>query len=337
MAPNVYSWSEIEKDFKHGLILGNGASIAFSSKFAYDSLKKKAEILNLLADDVQSVFEFLETNDFELVLRVLWHANKVNQAFNIFDDRTNEAYKNVRNALIEVVQKTRVSYSAVRDQLATAAKFMSHFSTVISLNYDVLVYWALLVGNEPASHRFKDCFVEGAFRQEWKIFYEPYGANQEATLVFYPHGNLALAADLTGSEIKVQAGDAGDLLETIFEKWRSGEKTPVFVSEGTSEQKRAAIRRSPYLSTVYNEVLPSLGESIVVFGWSMGDQDDHLLDAICRGKPHRFAIAVDPAANNLEGVEAKFKHKLKTKLGTERPDVVLFDRSSEGCWINPKP
>lgn len=48
---------------------------------------------------------------------------------------------------------------------------------------------------------------------------------------------------------------------------------PVFVSEGTSHQKVAAIRRSHYLTNVYEEVLPAIGESLVVYGWNFEERE----------------------------------------------------------------
>ncbi len=104
----------------------------------------------------------------------------------------------------------------------------------------------------------------------------PYGQAAGATLVFYPHGSLAVARDYLGDETKlaVDAGAAGDLLDTITLRWSSGNYVPVFVSEGTSKQKIAAIRRSHYLTNVYEEVLPSLGESLVMYGWSFDEGAD---------------------------------------------------------------
>ena len=83
----VYHWKAIEADFSHGLILGNGASIAFDRRFAYQSLKDKATDLGLISTDVQRVFDHLHTADFELVLRMLWHASKINQSLDILDTR----------------------------------------------------------------------------------------------------------------------------------------------------------------------------------------------------------------------------------------------------------
>jgi len=331
----VYPWKAIEADFNQGLILGNGASIAFDARFAYQSLKDKATDLGLITADVQRVFDHLHTADFELVLRMLWHASKINQALDIPDTRTTQAYVSVRDALIEVIRAVHVPHDEVRARLGTAAGFMSRFSTVLSLSYDVLVYWAILLANEEAPNRFKDCFVDGEFKQDWPTFRKPYGSNSKATLVFYPHGSLALAADLAGTEFKIHADSGGALLDSVFDKWRSGDTTPVFVSEGTTEQKHSAIRRSPYLLTVYEEVLPHVGDSVVTFGWSLQDNDDHLLEAICKSTARRFAVAVDPKAAKLDEFEAMARRKLADRVGRNKFELILFDRASSGCWIAP--
>src|ERR1044071_4899904 len=70
------------------------------------------------------------------------------------------------------------------------------------------------------------------------------------------------------------------LLDRVIAQWETGQWSPLFVSEGTNEQKLTAIRRSHYLNTVYAEVLPALGQNIVVYGWSMSAHDQHLVDAI---------------------------------------------------------
>ncbi|MCK4391808.1 DUF4917 family protein [Candidatus Bipolaricaulota bacterium] len=335
MDATVHPWNRIKNDFDDSLVLGNGASIAFDERFAYNSLKDSAQEHGLISSDVQRVFDHLDTADFELVLRMLWHASKINQALEIPDARTTQAYESVRDGLIEVVRTIHVPYEEVRDRLVTAATFMSRFSTVISLCYDVLVYWAIMKANEDAPNRFKDCFVNGEFQQDWRRFREPYGANRRAALVVYPHGNLALAADLRGGEFKISTTSGNRLLDTVFDDWRTGERTPVFVSEGTSEQKRAAIRRSPYLSTVYEEILLDLGESVVVIGWSISENDDHLLNQACGNGARRFAIAVDRDAENLREFQAMVHRKLEERLGRNRFELMFFDRSSQGCWIAP--
>jgi len=328
----VYQWADIAEDFTDGLVLGNGASISFDGEFGYASLRERAEADNLIEADVQLVFDHLATVDFELVLRMLWHANKINEALGIEEPRTAAAYFSVRDALIQVVRSIHVGYEQVAERLPLAAHFMRHFSTVASLNYDVLVYWAILVGNmEGNQHRFKDCFVDQSrFRQPWSELREPIPPATATTIVGYPHGNLAIAADFAGDERKLVAGGA-KLLETIFHSWNSGNYGPVFVSEGTSAQKLASIRRSPYLTTMYGELLSYMRESVAIFGWSIGESDLHLLDAICHGGALRFAFAVDPDSPGLEHETARVKALIVERQAKAK--VWFFDRASPGCWL----
>ncbi len=331
----VYPWSALEADFNEGLILGNGASIAFDGRFAYGSLKDEAAAGGLIAADVGLVFEHLGTSDFELVMRMLWHASQINQALVIPDARTTAAYESVRDALIAVIRAVHVPYAEVQDRLAAAAAFMGRFSTVASLSYDLLVYWAVLVANETAPNRIKDCFLSGDFQRDWSWMRRPFQGNTKTTLVFYPHGSLALASDIAGKETKIQADDGADLLLTIFDRWRNGDAMPLFVSEGTSPQKQSAIDRSRYLSAVHREVLPTLGGSVVVLGWGLGDNDDHLLDAVCSSGLRRIAWAVNPEGEGLEIQQSVIRKKLADRLGRGNAELTFFDWKSPGCWLNP--
>ncbi len=119
----------------------------------------------------------------------------------------------------------------------------------------------MLLFNAAHGSWFKDAFHDGEFQTDWEYLRRPYGHAAGATLVFYPHGSLSVARDYIGDETKIAAstGATGDLLEAITRKWSSGHYVPVFVSEGTSKEKVAAIRRSHYLTNVYEEVLPAIG------------------------------------------------------------------------------
>jgi hypothetical protein len=129
---------------------------------------------------------------------------------------------------------------------------------------------------------FKDAFHHGEFQTDWGYLRRPLWAAAGATLVFYPHGSLAVARDYIGDETKIAlaSGPTVTCSTRSPERWSSGRYVPVFVSEGTSKEKVAAIRRSHYLTNVYEEVLPAIGESLVVYGWSFDERDQHVLDAI---------------------------------------------------------
>jgi len=52
------------------------------------SLLDHANEKNLLEDDICQLFKFFGTNDFELMLRLVWQASNINKALDIPDERT---------------------------------------------------------------------------------------------------------------------------------------------------------------------------------------------------------------------------------------------------------
>lgn len=97
----VLPWMQIAPNYHQGtVILGNGASIAVSPSFGYGSLLEHAQRAGLLANDVQQLFHFFGTSDFELILRLVWQASNVNRSLQIPDNRTHQAYLNVRECFI---------------------------------------------------------------------------------------------------------------------------------------------------------------------------------------------------------------------------------------------
>lgn len=271
-------WNDIKDDYVGAsLIIGNGASIALHKYFDFRSLKKKAEELELFDEDVATLFKEFNTSDFELILRLVWHAKLVNEKLKIKDQKTDEAYKNIKNALIKVVQEVHCPRAYIQDQLPQLYEFTKSFSTIVSLNYDLLMYWILMYGNDTKinddGHVFKDCFIGGgAFDQDWERFRNSYRQERSITLTFYQHGNLAIFRDIFNDEKKVKTLENLQLLEMITKYW-TDDKIPLFVADGTGEKKQESIKTSPYLSTIYYEVLPSLiteKDNLVIYGLGMG-------------------------------------------------------------------
>ena len=164
----IADWSEIAEDFREGLILGNGASIALHQELAYQSLLEEARRRNLISQNVQGIFNHLHTKDFERVLRMLRHTSKINKALKIKDTKTKKAYESIRTALMKTVTTIHPAHTMVSNKLPQIAKFMKRFKIVVSLNYDLLVYWTMLWENERHPNRFKDCFTHGEFDSDWK-------------------------------------------------------------------------------------------------------------------------------------------------------------------------
>lgn len=188
----------------------------------------------------------------------------------------------------------------------------------------------MLLFNEWHGTWFKDAFRDGEFQTDWKYIRWRYGSAEGATLVFYPHGNLSLTRNHIGEETKISAG-AGDLLSTITGRWSSGRYVPIFVSEGTSKEKVAAIRRSRYLRIVLEEVLPELVENIVVYGWSFDERDQHVLDALSTNPQEHMAVSVFTGQSDAE--QQAYCHHVLRAINRSMPGttVTFFDSQSSGC------
>jgi len=228
--------------------------------------------------------------------------------------------------------------------LPRICKFLKElkFKTVLSLNYDLILYWVMMYGNSEIDdgHKFEDCFLYGSFDDKWQGLRELYlrGGEISNTLVFYPHGNLIFRRNAVGSESKIKNDNQNDskkLLDTVLECWETeGTKgfVPLFVSEGTSPQKIASIQNSYYLSTVYREVLTAHTESLVIYGWRLDDRDIHILERMSDSGIKRVAVSVH--GDNLEYCDVVFK-KIRDKLG-KSVHIDFFDSESYGCWNKPK-
>jgi len=329
MPHEIQTWDAISERYESAILLGNGASISINDQFTYESLKGRAEERGHITEAVSDVFRFFGTDDFELILRVLWQAQNVNSALGTEENRTTRTYHEVRWALIEAVRSIHPPQNSVRLPIQNVSVYLRRFKHVLSLNYDLTVYWAIMVNrNNPDMHAYKDCFVNGVFDEDWKRFSVPIDGQRSCTTVFYPHGNLALSRNLIEEERKISAVENNDLLGTILERWERGDCVPLFVSEGTTQQKIRSILGSSYLRTVLRSVIPSLEASLVVYGWGFGEHDAHIINALSRSTIERIAVSVyrgnQRFCDQVAGaIEDHFDRNV---------ELQFFDAESEHCW-----
>jgi hypothetical protein len=329
------NWSDIRDKFTDSILLGNGASIAVDKRLSYRSLYERVCESGGLNPAIINMFDFFRTMNFEFIMRILLEAGRVNEVLNIEDDKTRAYYDEIREALIDTVRDIHPTYGSVEHLLPQIATFLKRFETVLSLNYDLLVYWSMLVGNDIFECRwFKDCFVEGYFQKDFNWLRTPLAPATGTTLVFYPHGSLFLATDVDGNEEKLSHSENEFLLETILTRW--GEKDyylPLFVSEGHSIDKFHAITRSNYLNTVYDSVLTEIRGSLVIYGWSAGEQDDHIFDAIDHRGITDIAVSVHTSNPQYESYCDMIGERIAQTHNLRNVNLYFFDSHCEGCWI----
>lgn len=332
----IKNWNDISADYINGsLIIGNGASIALHSQFGFSSLKEEAERLSLLNADISKLFTEFDTCDFELILRLVWHAKLVNKHLGIIDQKIDLAHENIKNALIGIVKEVHCEHAEIAAQLPQLYQFTKQFKTIVSLNYDLILYWILMYGNrEKDGHKFKDCFQGGGiFSSSWQDMREPIYDQKEVTLSFYQHGNLWIFRDINNSEIKLQSDGINNLINVITEQWIDN-KIPLFVAEGTGTKKIESIKSSPYLSTVFYEVLSELindNSNLVIYGWSLGEQETHLVQQIFKNK-ESGKVAISTYDKDQDEC-----HRVYRLIKGIAPNIEFefFDSQSSGCWNNP--
>lgn len=303
------------------LILGNGSSIAYSLKFAYASLYDAADF----TEEEKQLFDEFGTNNFEYILRKLFQASEVNKILGLDQDKkVSSAYKNIRLKLIETIKSIHPTKDDINLKLIhdTVFQSMMDYRYIIDLNYDFLLYWILsndghlspypIEGNQSRRNVFQGspfqyfydgfCYLSGNHLCFNYDFVEDEIRRGEKTGIFYPHGNLLLVRDkLYGDTLKIRS--SGNLFKDVDEDWEKG-YTPLFISEGTSEQKLNSIQSTPYLNYVYNEILNDLTSFIVVYGWSMGDCDDHLIRRIFSNKRiQKVAVSIYTGSRSVQEMQ----------------------------------
>jgi pterin-4a-carbinolamine dehydratase len=300
----LLAWTDIDSPEWKALLLGNGASIAVWRGFAYRDLFQTAN----LSDDDRAIFDALGTTDFEQVLRALQISGMVCEQAGHAPD-TDARYANVRRALADAVHQVHVPWghipNATLTKIATALRKFEH---VFSTNYDLIPYWSIMAYGDG----FKDFFWTNDNR------FDPTNVQLfgNATLLYYLHGGLHLVEDLRKVAFKRVAGSQ-NLLDTFAV---DPQEIPLFVSEGSSEQKLRAIRSSDYLWHCY-ETLRRQAEPLVIFGNSLSAQDAHIAKAISEVPNRAIAVSIFPT-DPTAVIDAKI-HFMKVLPGVD--DLLFFD------------
>ncbi len=313
MNADLETWEQIRKDFKQeaksadqrvGLLLGNGASRAVSARFHYGSLYEKAcsaEVRHRLSKADQAIFKHMgDMKNFERVLYALWTAKSVCATLGQDTDAITERYEGIKRVLIAAVHAVHIRYSAqLESSLEKIQAALTDYQVIFSTNYDLLLYWAIML---HGARTFKDYFwgQDSLFESTNTVLS---GGNLKTVL--YLHGGLHLVKLASGRVMKLKAHPGSSLLDQFLESWEDG-RTPLFISEGTPQQKLTAINASSYLSFA-NQKFAAHAGPLVIFGHGLGQGDKHLVDAIKRQPDRPFAISIHGTNDEAEIIRNKLR------------------------------
>ena len=273
----------------NGLLIGNGASMAVWHDFYYDSLFEKAKSVaeKPLSQTELGVFEALGTRNFEHVLSALKTASKVNKALAINSASPRKRYYAIKEALINCTQDIHIPWRLMQPQTLTCwHEELARYATVYCSNYDLLTPWAVM----QAPKHFNDLFNTPSATFELSAS----TAKSKATRVLYLHGALHLVKNQEGKARKVAANEATMLSNFAINHSISAlDDVPLFVSESSSEDKRKSIRQSDYLSFCHEQLM-NHKDALCIFGHSLSEQDQHLINALRQAPLKTLCISIYP-------------------------------------------
>lgn len=285
---SLAKWEELSDIPWTGMLVGNGASCAIWSRFRYTSLfeqSRSAAVADALSPDAVHIFEKLQTTNFELVLSALRTTSLVIEATQQDPATINALYTTTQKALVGAVNSVHVPWQSVPEATLQSIKAaLVPYDFVYSTNYDLLLYWAVMIGGPTG---FTDYFFGPKFDLSNT---EIWG---KATKIMFLHGALHLYRELSGQTLKRKAENYQNLLD-LFGQELDPPAVPLFVTEGSSSDKLKSINRSDYLSFCYSHFARHRGP-LVIFGHSLSrDFDAHLIDAIRRSDAAILGISLLP-------------------------------------------
>jgi hypothetical protein len=317
------------------VLLGNGFSIACRPNiFTYGSLVTNADFSAV--PNAPKLFQALGTNDFEMVIRALQSAAKLLRSYGASNfalaDQMEKDAEELKKVLVQAIAGKHPDHPFEIDdnEYRRCRKFLSHFNRVYSLNYDILLYWALM-RDEVDELRLKtnDGFTNSEIDPD--ADYVAWESFQSAT-VQYLHGALHLfdggeelqkyTWNRTGIRIMDQIREALD--HNLF---------PLFVAEGTSASKLEKINHSGYLHKALRSFSEIKGD-LFIYGHSLAENDDHVLRKIEKNKVERLFVSIygDPGSESNKWI-IKRAQSIQSKRDPKRPlGLHFYSAESAHVW-----
>ncbi len=328
---------EAKKYNKMHVFLGNGFSISCRPDiFVYGRLFERADFRGL-SPSAKLAFEALGTQDFEKVISALRDAGSVLSAYKGVGSglirKLQEDANGLREVLVQAIASSHPDWPGdISDmEYENCRAFLSNFNNVYTLNYDLLLYWAVMQDEDGKKIKSDDGFrtPENDLDSEY-VVWEP--ATSRKQNIWYLHG--ALHVFDAGTEIQkytwVNTGKR--LIEQIRDALGMN-LFPLFVAEGTSEEKLDRIMHSEYLAKGKRS-FSSIQGALFIHGHSLAKNDEHFLKVIEKGKVKHLYVGLfgdDNSASNKAIISRA--ERMASNRAQSKPLVVSFyDSDSARVW-----
>lgn len=308
------------------VLLGNGFSIDWKKDvFKYDALMQRANFSSLKVNST-SLFELLKTKDFEIVIDALRKASMLSKLYILTDVSLSSRFAADADELKKILASTiadnhpDIPSEITSSEYTYCRNFLVNFSSIYTLNYDLLLYWVLMhdEGGLDIKHDdgFRDSDDEDADYVVWD------NGNSHGQNIHYLHGALHLFDG--GTELKKFTWNkTGIKLIDQIRDALSVNLFPLIVTEGTSEEKLTKINHSGYLHKAKRS-FSEIGGSLFIHGHSLADNDDHIISLIPETKINKIFIST---MSDLESDSNKDKLLKIQVLLDKRKDIIKQARS----------
>ncbi|EFC90411.1 conserved hypothetical protein [Dethiosulfovibrio peptidovorans DSM 11002] len=328
---------------KPSILLGNGFSMELNkSIFSYSALQKVA-IESLEGTDkekLEELFKNANTQDFEIILKKIRDAIEITKIICASDSSTlrslEKTYEMVKQCLIKTISKCHPDKPNDIDdwRYDSCQRFIANFDTIYTINYDLTLYWALMhnYDKENSDNNFikhyPDGFTNPSTTEDYVIWDIKRGKSPS---LIYLHGALHIFDD-DGIIKKFTWNRSGRSLKSQITDQLERNTFPIFISEGTTSDKKARINGSSILSKGYRS-LSNKGGNLFTFGISFSDNDDHLLEAIFNSHVKNLFIGVYGG-----NIDTNLSNKIQRSVsqlqapGKTPPQIHYYNTCTAKAW-----
>lgn len=334
------TFSEALADARNGagkisLLLGNGFSQAFSGDFAYRRLRDVAQMDDNLTVTQDALFEHAASDDFETVIHHLEQSARLIQLYDPADTRLAAALLDdaqvVKDGLVETL--TRIHPESARTvgdaKYVAVRQFLSSFANIFTVNYDLLLYWAINQDQPQPLVVKADGFRRPEGLLTWR--YPDYDDDQA---VFFLHGAMHLYT--SDNEVrKLSAAEGSNIVQQLRANLSDG-RYPLVVTEGSRQNKEARIGQNSYLAYCYRR-LTRLNGALFIHGVALSDNDQHILDAIADPAGTISALYVGlygppSASRNRVQLTAEQLAEACSARAEHAPSLTFYDAETAAAW-----
>jgi hypothetical protein len=323
----IRQWELLRPKYKEpDLLLGNGFSISLSDKFKYTSLFET--FIGKTKDAFKDLFKHFDTTNFELILSYLTNASKVNEILEYPTDLIKQATEDLKNGLIESIKEIHPRVEDINwEKLESITNQLEYFGDIYSTNYDLYLYHIIMKSIDISREKkgyvaFQDYFwgnAEDGYKQ-----FMPY-QNYRYKHIYYLHGALCIF-NHNIRDLKIKRDNAAvELIEIISAEIQKGH-FPLFVTEGTAQDKLNSIYRSNYLYFCLQKLKTNKKSPLIVFGNSLSPFDSHIVQALISSQ-RELIISVYTQGRQEAEIQHD-KYSILTQFNNYKPAIEFIDSST---------